>query len=187
VKESGNDVLVQVKENQAGLLEGCRVVARREKPSDVYCAQEEAARNRIERRSCRVFPPRYAFDREWREIVVEIVEIRRVRECKNTKTGKWEASQETAFYVSTARRSAEEYCRAARGHWGVENANHHVRDVSLGEDASRIRVNPAAFALLRSFALNVLRANLVKNVAERLYKNALNPDNLMKLRFLGKN
>jgi hypothetical protein len=41
----------------------------------------------------------------------------------------------------------------------VENTSHHSRDVTLGEDRSRIRTNPGVFARLRSFAFNILKAN----------------------------
>ena len=68
---------------------------------------------------------------------------------------------------------------AVRGHWGIENRNHYVRDCSLGEDASRIRHKPGIFARLRSFALNILRANGVSNVSEALYTNALSLDRLL--------
>jgi predicted transposase YbfD/YdcC len=46
---------------------------------------------------------------------------------------------------------------ATRGHWGIENCNHHVRDVTFEEDKSRIRIKPLIMASLRSFALNILR------------------------------
>jgi len=54
-----------------------------------------------------------------------------------------------------------------------------VRNVSLNEDASRIRNKPATFARFRSFALNILRANAVSNIRRELYVNALNPKNAM--------
>ena len=63
-----------------------------------------------------------------------------------------------------------------RGHWGVENRSHHVRDRILREDDSRIRTKPGVFARLRSFALNLLRANGVTNVSEALYTHALSLD-----------
>ena len=66
-----------------------------------------------------------------------------------------------------------------RGHWGIENRNHHVRDRTLGEDASRIRQKPGIVARLRSFALNILRAHSVGNVSEALYANALSLDRLL--------
>jgi len=46
--------------------------------------------------------------------------------------------------------------------------------VTLGEDHSRIRINPHLFAKLRSFALNILRANRVENVSLELFNNGMN-------------
>jgi hypothetical protein len=54
-----------------------------------------------------------------------------------------------------------------------------VRDVSLGEDRSRIRHHPGVFARVRSFALNILRSSGVTNIAEALYDNALNFDRIL--------
>ena len=58
----------------------------------------------------------------------------------------------------------------ARGHWSIENRLHYVRDVSLGEDASRIRSGtaPQVLAALRNVVLTLLRAAGVPNVAEGL-------------------
>lgn len=46
-----------------------------------------------------------------------------------------------------------------RGHWQIENRLHYVRDVSLGEDASRVRTGaaPQVLAALRNVVLNLLR------------------------------
>jgi hypothetical protein len=65
--------------------------------------------------------------------------------------------------------------------WGIENRDHYVRDVTLGEDDSRIRHRPGAMARIRSAALNILRANGVQNVSQALYINALNLDHLLAL------
>ena len=51
---------------------------------------------------------------------------------------------------------------------GIRN---YVRDVALGEDASRIRRNPGLFALPRSFALNLLCFNGVTNISLGLHDN----------------
>ena len=65
--------------------------------------------------------------------------------------------------------------------WGMENQDHHVRDVTLGEDASRIRHRPGGMARIRSAALNILRSKGVQNVSQALYVNALNLDRLLAL------
>ena len=46
-----------------------------------------------------------------------------------------------------------------RGHWGIENRLHHVRDMAFDEDRcrSRRRNAPRTLACLRNFAISVLR------------------------------
>jgi hypothetical protein len=45
-----------------------------------------------------------------------------------------------------------------RGHWQIE-ALHHIRDVSYGEDASRVRTGsgPQVMATLRNLAIGILK------------------------------
>ena len=85
------------------------------------------------------------------------------------------APNEVAWYASTRQgTSAEQYAAATRGHWGVENRVHYILDVSMHEDASRVRKSPTILSILRSFALNILRFNKVNNVADALWRNAMN-------------
>jgi hypothetical protein len=55
-----------------------------------------------------------------------------------------------------------------RQYWHVENKVHYVRDVSQGEDASRIRTGmlPHAMATARDFALNLYRRAGFSNMAK---------------------
>lgn len=100
--------------------------------------------------------------------------IRRIRQVFSTTTKKWNEVQETSFYISTTSLNASEYMHVIRVHWAIENKNHHVKDVTLVEDASRIRINPGNFAKLRFWALGILRINQIKNVSKALYENTLN-------------
>jgi hypothetical protein len=77
------------------------------------------------------------------------------------------------------RLDAATFGQAVRAHWGIENRAHHIRDRILREDDSRVRTRPGILARLRSFALNLLRANGVANVSEAVYVNALNLDHLL--------
>ena len=45
-----------------------------------------------------------------------------------------------------------------RGHWGIENGLHYVRDVTMGEDASRVRSGnaPQVLAALRNLVIFVV-------------------------------
>ena len=103
----------------------------------------------------------------------------RHRQSFDTQTKSWKPSHETSFYISTTRLDAVTLGSAIRQHWGIENRDHYVRDVTLGEDHSRIRTNPHLFAKLRSFALNILRANKVENVSLELFNNCMNLNNIL--------
>ena len=49
-----------------------------------------------------------------------------------------EVSTETRYYVASFRDTAQTFAEQIRGYWGVENKVHYVRDVTQGEDASRV-------------------------------------------------
>jgi len=172
-KETGNDVIVQVKENQKTLYYNCQTTAETMSPNDIYREPVTKARNRIESRQVEVFTNLSISDVDKWQLVEAIVKVERSKLVFDTKAKCWKRSDETSFYIATTVLSAEIFCRGIRNHWGIENQNHHVRDVSLSEDQSRIRVNPHIFAKLRSFALNILRANQVSSVHLELFKNCM--------------
>jgi len=57
----------------------------------------------------------------------------------------------------------------------TRHRSHYVRDVTLAEDASRIRINPGIMARLRSYVLNIARANGAENIARALWMAAIDP------------
>jgi predicted transposase YbfD/YdcC len=61
-----------------------------------------------------------------------------------------------------------------QGQWGIENRVHHVRDVTHGEDASRIRTGtgPQLLAALRNTDLNLARLRGETNIAASQRRNA---------------
>jgi hypothetical protein len=69
----------------------------------------------------------------------------------------------------------------ARGHWGIENRVHYVRDVTLGGDANRTRVGsgPQVLAALRNLAIGKLRLDEVTNIAAALRRNAARATDLL--------
>jgi predicted transposase YbfD/YdcC len=64
-----------------------------------------------------------------------------------------------------------------RGHWGIENRLHYVRDVTLSEDASQVRAGaaPQALAALRNTVLALLRLHGWTNMAAALRQCAWTP------------
>lgn len=173
-KATGNEVIVQVKANQKTLFNDCQTLSATPCPDEVYQEPVSKTRNRIESRQVEIFISPALTDSEQWSLVKVVVKVQRFRQLLDTKTNTWKISEETSFYISTIILSAQEFCQAIRNHWGIENTNHYVRDVSLGEDKSRIRTNPHIFAKLRSFALNILRKNKVENVSLELFHNCMN-------------
>ena len=172
-KASGNDVIVQVKGNQKTLLKDCQTIAATTMPDDVYQEPMSNRRNRLERRTVELFFYPLLTDYSTWGLVKVVIKVTRFRRVYHTKTKSWRESDEVSFYIATIDLNAEQFCQAIRRHWHSENKNHYVRDVTLGEDKSRIRVNPHIFAKLRSFALNILRANHVENVSAELFDNCM--------------
>lgn len=86
-------------------------------------------------------------------------------------------SQEARHFITGAPREsadARKLVMCARGHWSIEDRSHYVRDVTFGEDASRIRkgCGPEIMAALRDAAIGLLRATGATNIAEVLRRNA---------------
>jgi predicted transposase YbfD/YdcC len=182
-KKSGNDAIAQVKGNQKTLFNDCQSLAATLSPDETYQEPIAKGHNRIERRSVEVFTHLLFQDADKWRLVEAVVKVNRERWSFDTKNANWKPSHETSYYIATTILSAEIFCQGIRNHWGIENGNHYVRDVTLGEDKSRIRTNPHIFAKLRSFALNILRANHVKNISLELFENSLNINNA--LNYLG--
>ena len=102
-----------------------------------------------------------------------IIRVERNVYTRNAKTGLLRYSTETAFYVSNTPVTAARAAEAIRTHWKIENTFHYSRDVTLGEDRSRIRTNPGVFARLRSFAFNILKANQTDTLSQDRYRAGL--------------
>jgi hypothetical protein len=72
---------------------------------------------------------------------------------------------------------AERLLILSRGHWGIENRLHWVRDVTFAEDKSRIRSGhaPQVMATLRNIAISLLRAAGFVSIAAALRHLAAHP------------
>ena len=181
-RDSGNALLAQVKANQPTLLATLEGIAATQSPTDSFKSVDPRSHGRHETREVETFDVQGKLDAEWDGLIVHAARVTRLTWHKDTKSGFWHETEEVSFYACQVALGAKAFGEAVRSHWGIENRSHYVRDVTFGEDASRTHIKPTHFARFRSFAINILRANGVENVARELYINALNVDNSLSYR-----
>ena len=90
------------------------------------------------------------------------------RERIHLKTG--EVETETIYGITSLppeKASPERLLRLNRGHRGIENRSHHVRDVTFDEDRQQVRTKtgPQMLACLKNFAISLIRLFGGKNIA----------------------
>src|ERR1035437_5948884 len=162
-RDTGNHLLVQLKANQAKLFDVVRVIDDNAGAAETAFARN-TGRSRQEDRTVEVFPVGDALAAtEWHPFVKTIIRVTRHTLLRSAATGLLDQRGEAATSPSPPGRPPTAWGDAIQGHWGIENRNHYVRDVSCEEDKCRIRNNPGIMARARSFALNILRKNGVTN------------------------
>jgi predicted transposase YbfD/YdcC len=169
-----------LKENQPNLFAAAGAITATGIPTDTDFSRNKG-RSRQEDRTVEVFPVGDALAAtEWQPVVKTIIRVTRRTLLRSAATGMWNERGEVAYYLSSAAAlPATVWAAIIRGHWGIENRNHYVRDVAFDEDRSRIRDNPGIMARARSFALNILRKNRITNVAQALWNGALSLDHIL--------
>ncbi|CAL9371596.1 ISAs1 family transposase [Streptomyces sp. enrichment culture] len=85
-------------------------------------------------------------------------------------TGKPE-SRESVYAVTSLdihQTSPADLAAAIRGHWGIENSSHYIRDVTFAEDASTVHTDnaPRAMATFRNLAIGTLKILGADNIAK---------------------
>jgi predicted transposase YbfD/YdcC len=169
VEEMGAHFVLVVKRNQPALWEACRSIPWSEVTA--RHKESEVGHGRLETRVVQAVT--------WTSLAFpHVKQVARVtRHRTDRATGK--RTRETVYLVtdlSALEAAPETLGRYARGHWGVENKIHYVRDVTFGEDASRIRSGhgPQNASTLRSVAMNYLRTMGI-SIADAKRRIALSP------------
>lgn len=95
------------------------------------------------------------------------------RTCERIEMTTGKVSREVTYGITSLRpqeASADELEGLWRGHWGIENKVHYVRDETMGEDRGQMRRGNAAQALaaLRNGMLSLLRSQGVTQIADAL-------------------
>ena len=92
---------------------------------------------------------------------------------------KGSVSMETRYAITSLGRETGpgKLLEYVRGHWGIENRLHYVRDVTLGEDASQVRTGaaPQVMAALRNVVLGLLRSGGETNSAAAIRRIGWTP------------
>lgn len=185
-RDSGTELIAQVKGNQPILFDEVRTLCETATPKD-RVETKDRHRGRQEIRTVEVFAlPKNAVNPDWQGLLSTVIRVHRERMDRSSRTGLWSSrDDEVAYYVSSTPVTAAVAAAAIRGHWGIENRSHHVRDVTMAEDASRIRKNPGIIARIRSFASNILRANGAQNIRDTRYRLAIGGfDAILECRFM---
>ncbi|WP_231493836.1 ISAs1 family transposase [Nocardiopsis sp. CNT312] len=150
VSERKAHYVFTVKGNQPTLFAQVKALPWAKAPA--LSTETDRAHGRVERRTVKVLTaPRIAFPH-----AAQVLRVHRW--VKEAATGR---VRRTYAYVITSlpaeRADAARLAGLVRGHWRIE-ALHHVRDVSFGEDASRVRTGhgPQNMAMLRNLVIPLL-------------------------------
>lgn len=103
-----------------------------------------------------------------------------VLQVRRTVTRGGRRSVEVAYLLTSMPMTAATPLQVAgwvRGHWGIENRLHWVRDVTFDEDRSAVRTGagPQVMATLRNTAVSILRLAGHDNIAAALRHHSRNP------------
>lgn len=84
-----------------------------------------------------------------------------VAELTRTVTNAGQTTAEVVYLLTTlssSKASPTRLLELNRGHWGIENRSHYVRDVSFGEDRSRLRTGnaPQILAACRNLVITLI-------------------------------
>lgn len=157
--DNGIDVIMIAKDNQPHLFNSLDAINWRAIP--VSHRVEERGHGRHEIRTIQITdaPPGLHFEHMSQAFLVERYTSRPVR--KNGKTTRVETAVAVLGVTTlTPTNSIPEHVATyIRGHWGVENKSHYVRDVTYREDASRVgrADKPRVMATLRNIAISLIR------------------------------
>lgn len=102
------------------------------------------------------------------------------------RTEHGETKQETHYFICSLPPESADPARLldlARGHWGIENRLHWVRDVTFDEDRGQVRSGaaPQVMAALRNTAIALLRCRGATNIAAATRTHAGHPNRALAL------
>ena len=102
------------------------------------------------------------------------------------RTEKGKTTVEVAYGITSLppeRADAARLLAVVRDHWRIENCLHYVRDVTLGEDACRVRKGsaPQVLAALRNAVVHLLAGVEAESRAAAIERLAVRPNEALAL------
>lgn len=183
------EYVVQVKDNQKTLHEACENICNSYNPAE-NLRQRDLGHGRSENRYYHVYNNPIVLDRHvpklWKPYIKAIIQVSRNTIHYNPKGVSYTKTSEVSYYISTENNTALFLGKKIRNQWCIENKLHYVKDVSMEEDSSRIRIKPENMVILRDWALNILRKNMEPGVYVKtaLFENSLNIGKVMRFKHL---
>jgi predicted transposase YbfD/YdcC len=140
----------------------------------------ETGHGRTEQRTCHVveIPRDHPQREEWKDLRTLVV----VTSCRTKEAIE---SWETRLYVTSHGPHAKSLAYAVRKHWGIENGQHWVLDITFDEDSRRQqdRNGAANLAAVRRLAVSLLRQEktITRGVKTKRLSCAIDPDYLLQV------
>lgn len=149
-----------------------------------YCEQTNKDHGRIETRRCWQVDL-FSLGKLWSDVIEKWKGLSSILCVQSVRQIGSETSVETRYFLSSLCGNARQALECVRSHWGIENSVHWVLDVTMNEDASRIRKDhaPANLSSLRHIALNLCRREktCTKGVKSKMLKAAWDQNYLLQL------
>jgi len=182
VADRGAHYVLTVKGNQPRLLAACQKMM--SGPAGDFAPEHvtfDRGHGRTEQRTTRVAPA----GGESAITFPYAAQVFRVRRDVGGLDGQ-RTTKEIAHCITSLtpdQASPEDLAGYIRGHWGIENRLHWVRDVSYDEDRSQVRTGsgPHVMASLRNLAISALRLGGHTNIAAGLRWTARDPSRSLKI------
>ncbi len=143
--------MITVKANQKSLHQRVCAISRDCSPTSVY-HQSERGHHRVTHRTVEVFDCLAGIASDWLGLRC-IIRVHR----HGTRQGK--PYTQWSYYITSLATTARQFAEGIRGHWGIENQLHWVKDVVLSEDACPLKLAhaPANWGLIRTWVVNLFR------------------------------
>lgn len=180
----GGEVVLTVKDNQPTLAADLTLFFAAPPTPACHAQTVDRQRGRQELRDLWVSSDLSAYlatDSRWPGIAQVGCLRRRV-----TVTATGATREETVYLITTlsaACASPERLLALMRGHWSIENRLHYVRDVTFGEDRSRLRSGhaPQILAALRNLAITLIHRSGSSDIAASRRAFAYHPSRALRL------